>query len=240
MGETMKEFTQEELAEYNGTSGKPIYFAHGGKVFDVSDSKLWRNGVHMKRHHAGHDLTTDIQAAPHDTDVLERYPQVGVLKKVVDERPIPGPIDWLISRYPMLRRHPHPMTVHFPIVFMFSTTVFNLLYLITGEKEFETTALHCLAGGILFSVVAISTGIYTWWLNYMAKMLKPVKIKIPLTLIMLAVGIFIFIWRIIVPDVMDSLQGAGLIYLLLVLALSVLVTIIGWNGAHMTFPVEKE
>lgn len=240
MGETMKEFTPDELAEYNGASGKPIYVAYDGKVYDVSESKLWRNGVHMKRHHAGNELTTDIQAAPHENDVLERYPQVGILKKVVDERDIPRAIDWLITRYPMLRRHPHPMTVHFPIVFMFSTTVFNLLYLIFDHKEFETTAFHCLVGGILFSVVAISTGLYTWWLNYMAKMLKPVKIKIPLSLIMLAVAVVIFIWRVMVPDVMDSLQGLNIIYLLLVLSLSVLVTIIGWNGAHMTFPVEKE
>ena len=131
------------------------------------------------------------------------------------------------------------MTVHFPIVFMMSTTVFNLLYLITGIRAFETTAFHCLGGGILFTVVAISTGFYTWWLNYMAKMLKPVKIKIPLSLIMLAIAVIIFIWRVLVPDVMDSLQGPGFIYLVLVLSLAVLVTTIGWNGAHMTFPVEK-
>jgi len=236
----MKEFTPDELADYNGADGNPIYVAYNGKVYDVSESKLWRSGVHMKRHHAGHELTTDIQAAPHEKDVLERYPQVGVLKKVADERKIPRPIDWLISRYPMLRRHPHPMTVHFPIVFMMSTTVFNLLYLITGIRAFETTAFHCLGGGILFTVVAIFTGVYTWWLNYMAKMLKAVKIKIPLSLIMLAVAVVIFIWRVLVPDIMDSLQGPGILYLVLVLSLAVFVTIIGWNGAAMTFPVEKE
>lgn len=235
----MKEFTPDELAEYNGTSGKPIYIAHDGKVYDVSESKLWRNGVHMKRHHAGSELTTDMQAAPHEKDVLERFPQVGTIKEVAVEREIPRPIDWLITRYPWFIRHPHPMTVHFPIVFMLSTTVFNLLYLITGVSAFETTAFHCLGGGILFTVVAIVTGIYTWWLNYMAKMLKPVKIKIPLSLIMLAVAIVIFIWRLMVPDIMDSLQGPGIIYLVLVISLFPIVTVIGWNGAGMTFPIDK-
>ena len=236
----MKEFDSDELAKYNGENGNPVYVAYDGKVYDISESKLWRNGVHMKRHHAGAELTTDLQAAPHEKDVLERFPQVGVFKKVADERAIPQPIDWLISRYPFFRRHPHPMTVHFPIVFMFSTTVFNLLYLITGIQAFETTAFHCLGGGIIFTVVAIATGIYTWWLNYMAKMLRPVKIKIPLSLIMLAVAVVIFIWRVAVPDIMDSLQGSGIIYLALVISLSVLITIIGWNGAAMTFPIEKE
>jgi predicted heme/steroid binding protein/uncharacterized membrane protein len=236
----MKEFDSAELAQFNGEDGKPIYIAHDGKVYDVSQSKLWRNGVHMKRHSAGQNLTADIQAAPHEPDVLERYPQVGILKRVVVEQEMPKALNWLLQKYPFLRRHPHPMTVHFPIVFAFSATVFTLLYLITGIDSFDTTALHCLGGGVIFTAVGISTGLYTWWLNYMAKMLKPVKIKIPLSIAMLMVEIVLFVWRLSVPDILDSLQGTGLIYLLLVLSLSVFVTIIGWNGASMTFPVEKE
>ena len=236
----MKEFDSTELAQSNGENGKPIYIAHAGKVYDVSESKLWRNGVHMKRHRAGQNLTADIQAAPHETDVLERYPQVGILKKEVVEQELPAALAWLLKKIPMLRRHPHPMTVHFPIVFAFSTTVFTLLYLITGVKSFDTTALHCLGGGVLFTAVGISTGLYTWWLNYMAKMLKPVKIKIPLSITMLVIEIILFSWRVSVPDVLDSLQGPGILYLLLVLSLSIFVTIIGWNGASMTFPVKHE
>jgi predicted heme/steroid binding protein/uncharacterized membrane protein len=237
----MKEFDAATLATYNGQNGSPIYVAHDGKVYDVSESKLWRNGVHMKRHLAGKDLTTDIQAAPHDLDVLARYPQVGVLKKeAVEEQKIPQPIDWLITKFPMLRRHPHPMTVHFPIAFIFSTPIFNILYLITGIKSFELTALHCLAGGIIFTMVGITTGIYTWWLNYMAKPLRAVKVKIPLTLIMLATQVVIFIWRILVPDILNSMHIGSIGYVLLVLALVPMVTVVGWFGASMTFPVEKE
>ena len=236
----MKEFDSAELEQFNGENGKPIYIAHGGKVYDVSESKLWRNGVHMKRHAAGRDLSTDIQAAPHEPDVLERFPQVGILKKDVVEQELPGALDWLLKKYPFLRRHPHPMTVHFPIVFAFSATVFTLLFVITGQPSFDTTAFHCLGGGILFTIVGIVTGLYTWWLNYMAKMLKPVKIKIPLTIAMLIVEIVLFVWRFSVPDVLYSLQGSGLIYLLLALSLSVMVTIVGWNGAAMTFPVEHD
>ncbi len=236
----MKEFKPDELADYNGENGKPMYIAYDGKVYDVSESKLWRKGLHMKRHRAGHDLTNDLQAAPHEDDVILRYPQVGILKKVVDERPIPQPIAFLINRFPFLRRHPHPMTVHFPIVFMFSTTVFNLLYLVTDEQAFETTAFHCLGAGIIFNFVGITTGIYTWWLNYMAKMLRPVKIKIPLTMIMLVTSVIIFVWRASVPNILLNLSGLSIIYLMLVLSLSVMVTIVGWFGASMTFPVEKD
>jgi uncharacterized membrane protein len=195
----------------------------------------------MKRHHAGRDLTADIQGAPHEPDVLERYPQVGTLKEEVAEVAeikIPAALEWLLEKSPMLRRHPHPMTVHFPIVFAFTTTVFNVLYLIFGIKSLEITALHSLGAGILFTVVAIVTGLYTWWLNYMAKPMTAAKVKIPLSLTLLVIQIIAFSWRMNVPQIMDSLGGVNVIYLLLVVSLFPIVVVIGWFGAHLTFPVE--
>jgi predicted heme/steroid binding protein/uncharacterized membrane protein len=238
----MQEFEIAELEKYDGNDGRPVYVAYKGKVYDISNSKLWRNGLHMKRHQAGQDMTTAIQGAPHEPDLLEKFPQVGTLKKdmvEVAELEIPRPLSWLLEKVPMLRRHPHPMTVHFPIVFSFTTTIFNLLYLITGVKSLEITALHSLAAGILFTVVAIATGLYTWWLNYLAKPLRAVNIKITFALILLAFQIIAIIWRLKVPMVMDSLQGVNIVYLLLVLSLFPVVVVIGWFGAHLTFPVEK-
>jgi len=235
----MQEFDNAELEKFDGNNGRPVYVAHKGKVYDVSNSKLWKNGLHMKRHHAGNDLTVDIQGAPHEPDVLERYPQVGTLKKEVMELEIPQPLAWLLGKVPMLRRHPHPMTVHFPIVFAFSTTIFNILYLVTGIKALEITALHCLGAGILFTAVAIATGLYTWWINYMLKPLKAVKVKIPLSITLLVTQIIAFVWRIKVPDVIDSTQGVNIIYFLLVLSFFPMVVVIGWFGAFLTFPVEK-
>ena len=236
----MQEFDIAELEKFDGNNGRPVYVAHKGKVYDVSNSKLWKNGLHMKRHHAGHDLTVDIQGAPHEPDVLERYRQIGILKKEVVELEIPQSLALLLEKVPMLRRHPHPMTVHFPIVFAFSTTIFNILYLVTGIRSFEITALHCLGAGILFTAVAIVTGLYTWWLNYLAKPLRAVNIKLTFALILLAVQIITFIWRLKVPHVMESIQGANLIYLLLIVSLFPIVVVIGWFGAFLTFPVEKD
>jgi predicted heme/steroid binding protein len=79
-GATMQEFDLKTLAEFDGSNGKPIYVAHQGKVYDVSRSKLWKDGAHQKRHHAGEDLTEDMESAPHKPDLLLRFPQVGVLK----------------------------------------------------------------------------------------------------------------------------------------------------------------
>lgn len=75
----MEEFDLKALAEFDGSNGKPVYIAYRGKVYDVSKSQRWKTGVHQKRHHAGEDLTEDMEAAPHKPDLLVRFPQVGVL-----------------------------------------------------------------------------------------------------------------------------------------------------------------
>ena len=132
------------------------------------------------------------------------------------------------------------MTVHFPIVFMFSTTMFTLLYLVTGIKGFELTAWNCLGAGLLFTPVTIATGYYTWWLNYMARPMRPVTIKKNLSLILFGIEVIVFVWRTAVPDILSSFRFAAVIYLVLVCSLLPLVSVIGWFGAGLTFPPEKE
>ena len=74
----------------------------------------------------------------------------------------------------------------------------------------------------------------------MARMMKPIAIKIPLSLALLVVAIILFFWRLNDPEVMDGVQSGNLLYLLLVLALVPMVSIVGWFGATMTFPIEKK
>jgi len=237
----MKEFDLESLAVFNGKDGQPVYIAHKGRVIDVSASKLWKTGLHMKRHPAGYDLTPDIEAAPHGPEVLNKFPRVGTLRKEEkDHGSLPNPLEIVLERVPFLRRHPHPMLVHFPIAFMVSPALFGLLYLLTDVKSFETTAFHCLGAGILFSIPAILTGFFTWWLNYQAKPMRPVRIKILFSGILMAVSIVAFLWRVLFPDVFTSLAKEGIAYFLLIISLVPMVVVIGWYGATLTFPLEKE
>jgi uncharacterized membrane protein len=123
---------------------------------------------------------------------------------------------------------------------MFSTTLFNILYLITGIKSFETTALHCLTAGILFTIVATITGFYTWWMNYLSQSMRAVSIKSRVAIVLLIVAIVSFTWRIMNPNVLDEIGIGSVIYFLLILSLTPLVTINGWFGASLTFPTENE
>lgn len=76
----MKEYTLEELAEYNGKNGK-IYIAYQGQIYDVSNSYLWEDGIHQGLHEAGKDLTVDMDEAPHGPETFKDYPVVGILKE---------------------------------------------------------------------------------------------------------------------------------------------------------------
>ncbi len=75
----MRKFTREELARYHGRDGAPAYIAYEGKVYEATGSFLWRNGRHQARHLAGMDYTGLLATAPHDADLLERLPLVGIL-----------------------------------------------------------------------------------------------------------------------------------------------------------------
>ncbi len=74
----MKEFTPEELATYDGKEGRPAYTAYQGKVYDISGSPFWEDGMHFD-HPSGKDLAEGMSSAPHGDEVFEDFAQVGVL-----------------------------------------------------------------------------------------------------------------------------------------------------------------
>lgn len=239
-GPDRTEYDAEALAKFDGSDGKRACVAVDGVVYDVTASRLWKGGLHMKRHRAGLDLSADIAAAPHGREVLEKVLRAGTLKKEAGgEQDVPAWLARLLERVPFLRRHPHPMVVHFPIVFMYSATFFDILYMVTGVKSLEVTAFHCLAGGILFMPPAMLTGWFTWWLNYMARPMAHVTIKMRLSWVLLAIAAAAFVWRFCVPGVMDEAGAGHWVYIAMLLSLAPIVSVIGYYGGELTFPTGK-
>jgi len=245
MANDLPVFTEEDLKKYDGKDGNPIYVAYGDRVIDVTGSKMWKNGSHMKRHEAGVDLSGEIANAPHEEDVLDRFPQVGIFQSAggaeeEEESHLPAFLADFLERHPYFERHPHPMTVHFPISLMILAPLAVALYLLTGVRAFEVTSVTLLGAGVLFSLAAIPTGFLTWWVNYMSRPVKAVLWKIVLSLVMFVIASITFVWRLVNPDVLSNLSGAGIVYLLLVLSLAPLVSVIGYLGATLTFPISKQ
>ena len=76
----MKEFTVDELAQFNGKDGRKCYVAYNGKVYDLTDSSFWGDGLHVGMHGSGTDLTSDMDGAPHADEVFSSFEIVGELK----------------------------------------------------------------------------------------------------------------------------------------------------------------
>ena len=74
-----QQFTRSQLALHNGQDKSTIYIAFQGQVYDVTTSRLWRNGQHYQ-HWAGQDLTAELEEAPHGAQVFERFTCVGTLQ----------------------------------------------------------------------------------------------------------------------------------------------------------------
>jgi predicted heme/steroid binding protein/uncharacterized membrane protein len=232
----MREITSEELIASNGKDGKPVYIAFQGKIYDVTKSPLWSKGLHMNRHPSGKDLTGEISAAPHGTEVLERYPQVGILKKGAPEelKHLPPMLQNFLQKFPMARRHPHPMIVHFPLAFLMASSLFALLYLLFKNPSLETTSFYLLILGVIASPFAMATGLLTWWINYRLKLTLFVTRKIQFSILLLILEIILIFWR------SSESQIFNPVYFILVILLTPIVSLLGYYGGQMTFPTEKD
>ncbi|RMG01810.1 MAG: cytochrome B5 [Nitrospirae bacterium] len=76
-----QDLTMEELSQFDGKEDRPAYVAYNGKIYDVTGSRLWKDGSHMKKHLAGFDLTEAMKQAPHGEDKILGFPEVGRLIK---------------------------------------------------------------------------------------------------------------------------------------------------------------
>ena len=75
----LPEISRSQLAMFNGSDKPEIYVAYKGVVYDVSASRLWKNGKHYE-HWAGQDLTEELKDAPHAEWVFDRFDPIAVLK----------------------------------------------------------------------------------------------------------------------------------------------------------------
>ncbi len=167
----MQDFDHNRLEEFDGKEGRPSYVAVHGKVYDLSGSKLWKNGKHMERHLAGRDLSEALPAAPHGNEVLQKFNQVGELKTALASK-IKATPDWA-SR--LLKLHPHPISVHFPQALLTLAPLFLILFYLSGNVHFERTCYYLAVVGWVTAIPTILTGFFHWVFKY-AKSTKGIYI----------------------------------------------------------------
>lgn len=233
MSEVEKQITENELRKCDGQDGRPAWVAFRGKVYDVSASRLWPEGAHMKRHHVGRDLTSEFAAAPHDEGVLQRLPLVGRLVAAEQTRLHP-----LLEAY--LELHPHPVSVHFPTALTLTSAAFLLIYLVTGIESLVDAAYYVLLGGVAVAPVTMITGAVSWWFNYGHKLKSPFQGKAGLSMVLAVVGVAtVFLWA-LNRDALIEREAVGWVYLALVIIMCGLVLVLGKLGGALVFPPRKK
>jgi predicted heme/steroid binding protein/uncharacterized membrane protein len=241
-GARVKSISREELAENSGQDGKRALVAVDGKVYDVTSSKRWPRGDHMKRHQAGADLSNDIRSAPHDLDVLERFENIGVLAAEERERftGVRARVETFLDAYPWFRRHPHPSVVHFPVGFLIGAPLFETLGLVSNSPKTEWAAYCCLLIAAISIPAAIVTGYFTWWVNYGLHDSPIITRKRHLAWVALAVAGFALVLRSFwLANPLDIRTASVLIYAIVLWGLGGVAAYIGFLGGKLVFPYDS-
>lgn len=107
-----KEFTLEELAQYDGSNGKPAYVAIEGIVYDLSKKEKWTGGTHFGLT-AGKDLTAQFKSCHGMDKIINDLPKVGILKvnnvvpmnkDAIQDKSNFTPDDWVEFISPLVNR----------------------------------------------------------------------------------------------------------------------------------------
>ncbi|VVB95016.1 Chemotaxis response regulator protein-glutamate methylesterase [uncultured archaeon] len=222
-----KRFTIQKLKEFDGKEGRPAYVAFKGRVYDISNSVLWKNGIHRGTHLAGNDLTGSMVNAPHSEDILLKFHVTGVLGR---EKSF---MEKLFLKIEGL--HPHPILVHFSIAYAIAVSLLSLLYFYIGRRSFETGSYYMLVFGFLAAPVAALSGLFTWRVSYEGEMTGIIVRKIIFTAMLLVIITTCFVWRTLNPDILIAATGLSYIYLMLIWSLVPVVTILGYYGGKIVF-----
>ena len=239
VGELANAMTKDDLAKNNGQDDAPTYVAVDGKVYDVSESKMWKKGKHMNRHNAGADLSTDIKAAPHGMEVFEKFTMVGSLAEEEDDDldpKAPWPLSLIYEKFPFIKRHAHPFTVHFPLAFWMGSALFLLLFLALGHPSLEATSFHLLLLGTATAPFAILSGLQSWWLFYGLKASKGLVVKVIFGPVTFVIALVACAMHLAIPGIMDGGDPMAWPYVIMVLLTVPLVGTVGFFGGQLTFP----
>ena len=223
--------TLEKLKLYNGINGQKAYIAYKGNVYDVSSSPLWKNGVHQKIHEAGLDLTAAMENAPHAEEVFADFEIVDTLDEKDENK-----IDW-VKWY--RKYHPHPMLVHFPIALHLFAAGLNILFLFYHDASFATAVFYSFFAATIMGILAMLTGILSWWINYSMAFTDIFIIKILFSVITLLLGIVGILIYLDNPEVVYLTNLPSVLYHAIIFLTGITVMILAYNGGKITWPEEE-
>jgi predicted heme/steroid binding protein/CheY-like chemotaxis protein/uncharacterized membrane protein len=192
-------FAIAELGRYDGKEGRPAYIAFQGKVYDATNSRLWKGGKHGAAHLAGADLTEAFAHAPHSEEVLARLPILGFLAKKTTLR------DRFLRRLDSF--HPHATLVHLSVAYAVTAPFAFFGWILNGQRIFDEVTRYLLALGLITVPLSVLTGLISWTVSYETKAARVFNLKFAQGIILFLLTLVTFLWRLVGPDAVLSRPG---------------------------------
>lgn len=234
-----RDFNEEELKSFDGKNGNPAYIAYNGIVYDVTDSPLWKNGLHLRRHQAGTDLTSVLKDAPHGQEVFEHIPKIGFFITSLEKEKNGKNSDKssTIIRFRQWNKtfHPHPISVHFPIALHYFSAFFNMMFLFDPKSEYDFATYSSFVAATVMGGIALLAGIFSWWVKYALERSRVFMIKLVGALMTLGLGLIPIMLKIENPFVAYSHDIDGYIYHFIIFFTALSVSIVGYYGGKITW-----
>ena len=229
--------TLEKLKQYNGKNKQKAYIAYKGNVYDVTNSPLWKNGMHQNMHEAGVDLTDALANAPHAEEVFGKFEIVDTLdEEDENDRHAESRIDWVQWYY---KYHPHPMLVHFPIALHLFASGLDLIFLVQPTPSFATAVFYTFLVSTIMGVFTMLSGILSWWINYQLALTHILIIKLTFSVITLILGMIGIVIYLNDPDVVYTNTLPSIIYHGMIFFTGITVIVLAYYGGKLTWP-DKE
>ncbi len=231
--------TLGELKRFDGRNGAKAYVAYKGKVYDVTQSPLWKEGEHEGIHRAGEDLTSMLAAAPHGEEVFKKYEVVASLEE--EEPPSSSAeADKMKWRVWYRKYHPHPMIVHFPIALHLFAAGLDLLFFALPKAAYAVAVFYAFFVATVMGLFAMIPGILSWWVNYDFSTSRPFVVKLivaTVTLLLGVVGISLYLEN---PSIVYEPTFEGVLYHFIILLTGVNVIVLGYYGGQITWGESTE
>jgi predicted heme/steroid binding protein/CheY-like chemotaxis protein/uncharacterized membrane protein len=219
-------FTLAELAQYDGREGRAAYFAYKGKVYDATNSRLWREGKHGVVHLAGKDLTEALAAAPHGEDRIARLPILGDLTKKPTYQQL------LLRRIDSV--HPHTTLVHLNIAYAVLAPFIFLGFIISGRGIFDEITLYLVIAGLATVILSFISGFIGWVVSYESKASRVFNFKIALGILSFLLILAILIWRVTSPQVIIN-QPWSYVYITVLFLQLAIALILDYYGKRIVY-----
>lgn len=220
-------FTATDLAQYDGSQGRPAYIAFKGIVYDASGSGRWKDGKHgAGQHQAGNDITEAIVRAPHGEEMIARLGIVGSLQK---KETYQGRLMRMVDSF-----HPHGSLVHLTFACVAIAPFTFSLWIVLSRPVWDEVTSSLLVVGAVSLPLSFLTGLIGWIVSYESKATRVFNVKIAMGILLFVVTVGTMVWRLTGQETVLVRPGCYL-YLAFLVVQFALVLLLDYYGKKTVY-----